>query len=46
MLELKKVSFEVPENGAEKEIIKDISFTIPDGNSRSSPVLTAVGNLP
>lgn len=31
MLELKKVSFEVPENGAEKEIIKDISFTIPDG---------------
>ena len=31
MLELKKVSLEVPENGAEKEIIKDISFTIPDG---------------
>ncbi len=31
MLELKHVSFEVPQNGAEKEIIKDISFVIPDG---------------
>lgn len=31
MLELKNISFEVPEGGVEKEIIKDISFTIPDG---------------
>ncbi len=31
MLELKHVSFEVPQNGMEKEIIKDISFIIPDG---------------
>lgn len=31
MLELKHISFEVPENGVEKDIIKDISFTIPDG---------------
>ena len=31
MLELKHVSFEVPESGSDKEIIKDISFTIPDG---------------
>ena len=31
VLELKHVSFEVPQNGAEKEIIKDISFVIPDG---------------
>lgn len=31
MLELKYVSFEVPQNGMEKEIIKDISFIIPDG---------------
>lgn len=30
MLELKHVSFEVPQNGTEKEIIKDISFVIPD----------------
>ena len=31
MLELKHVSFEVPQNGMEKEIIKDISFILPDG---------------
>lgn len=31
MLELKNVSFEVPEEGTEKEIIKNISFVIPDG---------------
>ena len=31
MLELKHISFEVPEDGADKEIIKDNSFTIPDG---------------
>ena len=31
MLELKHVSFEVPQNGMEKKIIKDISFIIPDG---------------
>lgn len=31
MLELKHISFEVPEDGKDKEIIKDISFTIPDG---------------
>ena len=31
MLELKNVSFEVPEEGVEKEIIKNISFVIPDG---------------
>lgn len=31
MLELKNVSFEVPEDGVDKEIIKNISFTIPDG---------------
>ena len=31
VLELKHVSFEVPQNGMEKEIIKDISFIIPDG---------------
>lgn len=31
MLELKNVSFDVPEDGADKGIIKDISFTIPDG---------------
>ena len=31
MLELKHISFEVPEDGVDKEIIKDISFVIPDG---------------
>jgi len=31
MLELKNISFEVPEDGVDKEIIKDISFKIPDG---------------
>lgn len=31
MLELKNISFEVTNDGTEKEIIKDISFTIPDG---------------
>lgn len=31
MLELKNVSFEVPEDGMDKEIIKNISFVIPDG---------------
>lgn len=31
MLELKNVSFEVPEEGMDKEIIKNISFVIPDG---------------
>ena len=31
MLELKHISFEVPEYGVDKEIIKDISFVIPDG---------------
>lgn len=31
MLELKNISFEVPGPGTEKEIIKDVSFTIPDG---------------
>ena len=31
MLELRNVSFEVFENGRKKEIIKDISFVIPDG---------------
>lgn len=31
MLELKNISFEVSEQGNDKEIIKDISFTIPDG---------------
>lgn len=31
MLELKNISFEVMNDGTEKEIIKDISFTIPDG---------------
>lgn len=31
MLELKNISFEVSQEGAGKEIIKDISFTIPDG---------------
>lgn len=31
MLELKHISFEVQEEGMEKEIIKDISFVIPDG---------------
>ena len=31
MLELKNVSFEVPEEGMEKEIIKNISFVIPEG---------------
>ena len=31
MLELKNISFEVPENGTEKGIIKDISMTVPDG---------------
>ena len=30
MLELKNVSFEVSQNGADKEIIRDISFVIPD----------------
>ena len=32
MLELKNVSFEVSESGEGKEIIKDISVTIPDNN--------------
>lgn len=31
MLELKNISFEVSQDGKEKEIIKDISFVIPDG---------------
>ena len=31
MLELKNISFEVSQEGKEKEIIKDISFVIPDG---------------
>lgn len=31
MLELKNISFDVPEDGVDKGIIKDISFTIPDG---------------
>lgn len=31
MLELQHISFEVPEDGVDKEIIKDISFVIPDG---------------
>ena len=31
MLELKHISFEVPKDGVDKEIIKDISFVIPDG---------------
>ena len=31
MLELKHISFEVPAEGMDREIIKDISFKIPDG---------------
>lgn len=31
MLELKHISFEVPTEGKDREIIKDISFKIPDG---------------
>lgn len=31
MLELKHISFEVPADGIDREIIKDISFKIPDG---------------
>ena len=32
MLELQHVSFEVTEEGTGKEILRDISLTIPDGN--------------
>ena len=56
MLELRHVSFEVPQNGADKEIIKDISFVIPDqkftvitgpnGGGKSSLVKAIMGTTP
>ena len=31
MLELQNLSFQVPDGGSEKEIIRDVSLVIPDG---------------
>ena len=42
MLELRNISFEVDEEGQDKEIIHDISLTIPD--NKMVVIRTAGGN--
>lgn len=46
MLELKNIRSGAETDGRAVEMIRDISLSIGDGNSSSSPVLTAVESPP